>query len=358
VHHVKPLPAGGYENIVPSAEHPPGLYGRGSMQYALNLGDNLPRLVAANDFPIGVTKGGYDRDYEVNLMPYLLYAALLLFCIDWIIMMFIAGRIGMLFRGAMALFIVVACLSPTHSYANEQNDIKYASGLYLAYIKTGDQTLDSITKDGLETLSDVLTRRTSIEPKGVAGITPETDEMSFFPIVYWAIGPNQKVFSARALENIQAYLDQGGTILFDTRDQNQSKSGFSNTESAKKLRQITASLNIPPIYPIPDDHVLGRSFYLLKEYPGRYSSGTLWVEKNSVSGRDNVSSVLIGGNDWAGSWADSNAGPSMNRYSSSYEAQRKEMALRFGVNLVMYAITGNYKADQVHIPHILERLGR
>ena len=30
----------------------------------------------------------------------------------------------------------------------------------------------------------------------------------------------------------------------------------------------------------------------------------------------------------------------------------------FGVNLVMYALTGNYKEDQVHVPSILERLGQ
>jgi hypothetical protein len=32
------------------------------------------------------------------------------------------------------------------------------------------------------------------------------------------------------------------------------------------------------------------------------------------------------------------------------------MAYRFGVNLVMYVLTGNYKADQVHLSTILERL--
>ena len=39
------------------------------------------------------------------------------------------------------------------------------------------------------------------------------------------------------------------------------------------------------------------------------------------------------------------------------EVQR-EMALRFGINLVMYALTGNYKTDQVHAPALLERLGK
>ncbi|MGH1455647.1 MAG: DUF4159 domain-containing protein [Alphaproteobacteria bacterium] len=354
---VKPLPAGKYEDIVPSASYPPGLYGRGSIQYALNLGDHLPKLMAMTDLPTGVLKGGYEKDYEVDLMPFLLYAALFLFCIDWVIMIFVAGNMTKNLRGkAFVAALIIMSFIPHSSFADEQRDIKYAGGFYLAYIETGDSALDTITNNGLETLADVLTRRTSIEPAGVAGLNPETDTLSFFPIIYWAIGVNQKIYSAKAIEHIQRYLDQGGTILFDTRDQNQSKTSFSNTENAKKLRQITASLNIPPIAPIPDDHVLGRSFYLLDEYPGRYTSGTLWVEKNSVSGRDNVSSVLIGGNDWAGSWADST--PASTRYGGSYDARQKEMSLRFGVNLVMYAMTGNYKADQVHIPHILERLDR
>jgi hypothetical protein len=33
------------------------------------------------------------------------------------------------------------------------------------------------------------------------------------------------------------------------------------------------------------------------------------------------------------------------------------MALRFGINLVIYALTGNYKADVVHAPFLLQRMG-
>ena len=160
------------------------------------------------------------------------------------------------------------------------------------------------------------------------------------------------------MQNIQSYLDHGGTIIFDTRDQNRSTVSMVNTANAKALRQITSSLNIPPIIPVPEDHVLGRAFYLLKDYPGRYTSGTLWVERYSASGRDNVSSVIIGSNDWVGSWADSYGQKNFNRFNNSSDAKQREMAMRFGVNLVMYALTGNYKADQVHIPHILKRLDR
>lgn len=363
--HVKPLPAGSYETISASAIHPPGIYGRGSIQFALNLGGAIPALKTIGDVPTGVVIKHYEHDYEVDIMPHILFTAIILFLIDWLVMITLSGQLRHVIKKSTALMLFYAliftCIMTPNAQAQNDNDlqtdIKYASGFYLAYIETGDDALDQLTQMGLETLADVLSSRTSIEPSGVAAINPEQDTMSFFPIIYWSISPAQKNYSAKALEKIQRYLDQGGTILFDTRDQSQGSKSFSNTQSAKKLRQITSSLNIPPIVPIPDDHVLGRAFYLLDHYPGRYNNGTLWIEKNSAQGRDNVSSVFIGSHDWVGSWADSQAHSPTNRYSARYDTKQKEMALRFGVNLIMHSMTGNYKADQVHIPHILERLG-
>ena len=43
-------------------------------------------------------------------------------------------------------------------------------------------------------------------------------------------------------------------------------------------------------------------------------------------------------------------------FSCTRWRKQREFAYRFGVNLVMYAMTGNYKADQVHIKSILMRL--
>ena len=355
---VKPVQAAEVSGLTPNAHTPPGLYGNGQTQFALNIGTNLPKLKTAPTMPIGVRDNTYNTEHEVDLMPYLLLAALLLFILDWLVMVFVAGK-GMAFkRPSFAALLMLLMLMPSVANASDDWDIRHAKGFYLAYIESGDLTTDSTTRQGLESLSQTLTQRTSIEPDGVAALNPETDTLAFFPLIYWAISPNQRTFSDKALQNIQSYLDQGGTILFDTRDQNNSTSATRNTDNAAALRSITASLNIPPITPIPDDHVLGRAFYLLEKYTGRYTEGTLWVEQNSASGRDNVSSVLIGSNDWAGSWAMSHNAKPNDRYANNYDGRQREMALRFGVNLVMYALTGNYKADQVHIPHILKRLDK
>ena len=72
---------------------------------------------------------------------------------------------------------------------------------------------------------------------------------------------------------------------------------------------------------------------------------------------DGVSPIIIGSNDYAAAWATDEFSRPLYPVVPGGERQR-EMATRFGINLVMYALTGNYKADQVHVPAILERLGQ
>ena len=74
---------------------------------------------------------------------------------------------------------------------------------------------------------------------------------------------------------------------------------------------------------------------------------------------DGVSPVLIGGGDWAAAWALTPGGAYMFPVGRGTSGDRqREMAYRFGINLVMHVLTGNYKSDQVHVPALLERLGQ
>src|SRR6202042_1266901 len=130
-----------------------------------------------------------------------------------------------------------------------------------------------------------------------------------------------------------------------------------SADSAARLRALVAGIKIPPLVPMPPDHVLTKSFYLLHEFPGRWNGGQVWVEPPEDRVNDGVSSVIVGGNDWAAAWAvDSDGRPEFAVVPGG--EQQREMAYRFGVNLVMYVLTGNYKSDQVHVPAILERLGQ
>jgi len=342
---IHPINSLDFDNVSATSLHPPGLYAQAGYQKALNLGDSLSSLLAAGSVSQGVFVQSYDGDYEHNLMPYFLLLAIGLFLLDWIIMIMISSGVGVMRRG-LTIIVLSALFLPGVGSA-QASEIQYANALHMAYIQTGDAQVDSLSKRGLAHLGQALKNRTSAEPAGVVALNLERDDLVFFPVIYWPISEKQAPLSAQALEKLQNYLDHGGTILIDKR---QRASQRRQKEKAAKLQSLIGSLNIPPLQPVPNDHVLGKSFYLLDHYPGLSSGDTLWVETRSAQGRDGVSSVIIGSHDWAGAWAMAENGRTTSR--------QYELALRFGVNVMMYALTGNYKADQVHLPAILERLGQ
>ena len=117
---------------------------------------------------------------------------------------------------------------------------------------------------------------------------------------------------------------------------------------------------------MPENHVLTRSFYLLDTFPGRYQGGQLWVEASAdntddstrpARAGDGVSAIMITSNDLIGAWAVEPTGGFTLPTVPPSPLQRS-YAFRVGVNVAMYTLTGNYKADQVHIPALLERLGQ
>jgi len=197
-------------------------------------------------------------------------------------------------------------------------------------------------------------------------VNVEKDELAFFPLLYWPMDPRERDLSPGALSKISDYMRSGGTILFDTRDLSLGSTRGAASPGQQTLRRLIGKLDLPPLQPIPSDHVLTKSFYLLQDFPGRWDGGKLWVEAlpppdpdagpSPARGGDSVSPVIIGGNDWAAAWAVDATGQPVAEVEGG--DQQREMAVRFGINVVMYALTGNYKTDQVHVPALLERMGR
>lgn len=295
----------------------------------------------------------------------------------------LSGGLTMLWpRRRAAASIVVAALaasllapSPTRAQtpslsAADQFAMNATLQTHLAYIVTGDADVDAISKAGLQGLSLFLAQRTALEPGEPIGLDPARDELAFFPLIYWPVLPNQAKPSQQALDRIDTYMKNGGTVLFDTRDAISASPvpGSQNqTPGMTALRTILSSLDIPELEPVPRDHVLTKTFFLLQSFPGRFESGQLWVEAlpaesddepaRPARAGDGVSSILITSNDFAGAWAMRPDGQAMLPMVPG-EPRQREMAFRAGVNIVMYTLTGNYKADQVHIPALLERLGQ
>lgn len=354
-----PLAAAGFGPAAIGPRHPPGFYGTEDARRALNLSTLVTKIEPFPALPPGVALTGYGPRGEVSLKPLLLAGALGLLLLDLLIALALRGLLRVR-RGAAAAAVAVAALAGADARPAGADDalaVKVTAETYLAYLVTGDRGVDETSRAGLEGLVEMLGRRTAVEAQGVMPADPERDELAFYPLLYWAVTPTQAPLSDMAKERLNRYMRNGGVILMDTRDQNTALAPGAGAGTLA-LQGLTQGLDIPPLAPVPPDHVLTKSFYLMQDFPGRYTGAPVWVEAQESTVNDGVSPVIVGAHDWAAAWAvDPRSGAARHAVVPGGERQR-ELAFRFGINVVMYALTGNYKADQVHVPAILERLGQ
>jgi hypothetical protein len=361
------VPGEALAEAVPGPETPPGLYAGEDRRIALNaVGAGTELRPPA--WPERIRIEGLEVERELPLKGGLLAAALALLLLDLVASLALSGRL----RGAAAAALVALALVPREGRAQELDAaraIEATSNVVLAHVVTGDARVDDVAEAGLRGLARVLWQRTSVEPSDPIAVDLERDELSFYPFLYWPVTPEQARPSDEAYARLNRYLRTGGMILFDTRDANVAGLG-SATPAGRRLQELAAPLDIPPLEPIPSDHVLTRTFYLLQAFPGRHAGRDVWVEAAPADAElvegmpfrnlnDNVTPVVIGGNDWAAAWAVDDRGSPLFPVGRGYAGERqREIAMRFGVNLVMHVLTGNYKSDQVHVPALLDRLGQ
>jgi hypothetical protein len=387
----RPIPADYQGRAV--FDHPPGFYGPPEGLVAVNTLTPLDRLAPLDLSAIGARIEPYRQGEPVDLRAAALIGVLMLLAADALIVFALAGGWARLNwrRAATVLAFVVVLGAPAADRASAQGvppkpaaqgtpsktqlspaddfALRATTQTRLAYVISGDKEIDAVSRAGLEGLSQFLSQRTALEPGDPIGVDVAKDELAFFPMLYWPIAPDAPKPNAATLARIDAYMKEGGTIVFDTRDALTSLPvrGGEVSPALAKLREILSALDIPELEPVPADHVLTKSFYLLREFPGRFSNGRLWVEAlpepsaeteaRPARAGDGVSPILITSNDLAGAWAVGPDGQPLLPLTPG-EPRQREFAFRVGVNIVMYVLTGNYKADQVHVPALLERLGQ
>jgi hypothetical protein len=366
-----------------TAEHPPGFYGPIDASLAVNSLIPGDRLNPLDLTPLQARIAPLTRAETVDLRGPLFLAALLLFLADTLATLWLGGHLGAALgrarRAAAASVVALAALAaagagegalaqpsraetPRAPLTREAIDAALVTRL--AYVVTGDEGVDNVSKAGLTGLTQFLQAKTALEPGEPVGVDLSRDELAFYPLLYWPVVPGRPLPSAAALSRLDAFMKNGGTVIFDTRDALTAGRGASTPE-AQHLRRTLLTLDVPELEPVPRDHVLTKAFYILETFPGRHATGQTWVEalppvpegeQRPARAGDGVSPIIITGNDLASAWAVDRRG--LPLYPVSGDPRQREMAFRGGVNIVMYVLTGNYKADQVHVPALLERLGQ
>ncbi|CAN5151004.1 DUF4159 domain-containing protein [soil metagenome] len=311
-------------------DHPPGLYGPADGPLAVNALAAADRLAPLDTSALKARRATYTNAEPRDLRGILLSTALALFLIDAIVVAILGGGLAALLRrrtatAAIAFVFALASIAgaPTPSHAqtpkpaaskpsasNPASDdfaIKAVSQTRLAYVLTGNADVDSIVKSGLSGLTLFLAQRTALEAGEPVGVDPARDELAFFPLIYWPVISGSAKPSQDAINKLDAYMKQGGTVLFDTRDAVETPpgpGGESQTPGMLTLREILSSLDIPELEPVPREHVLTKTFYLLRDFPGRFNSGQTLVETlpraddddaadRPVRGGEGVSPIVI-----------------------------------------------------------------
>jgi hypothetical protein len=361
---------------VGDSAHPPGLYGAPDSLRAVNALAEGQTLSRADFGSLKVRPGALDLAPPVDLRAWLLPLAIIGLLIDVLLSLWIGRGARLSRRGAMAAIAFVAALGlqalPTDGRAADapvnSRDMDSALSARLAYVTTGDSTVDETSRLGLSALTRLLSNRTSAELAEPTAVDPARDELALYPLIYWPIVAREPQPSADARARLAAYMKNGGTVLFDTRDALAASPGAPPTPEALWLRALLDGVDVPELEPTPRDHVLTKTFYLLDRIVGRTEVGQTWVEalpapdpnnraQRPVRAGDSVSPIIIVSDDLAAAWATDAEGRPLYPLIPG-GARQRELALRSGVNIVMYTLTGNYKADQVHAKDIIERLTR
>ncbi|MEO1380566.1 MAG: DUF4159 domain-containing protein, partial [Pseudomonadota bacterium] len=378
---VRPLPLADAEALA-GFENPAGTYGTPESFVAKNLfaeGDTLQPFA----LPAGAARSQslpLMDQRQSSLAGWVFLAAFALLLIDTLAVLWINGYLRNMLAGlrpataSIAVAALVLNLAGNEAIAQENDsqpgDEQFIASIdttSIAYVITGDRAVDETSEAGISGLSRFLASRTAFEPGEPVGVDIERDVLAFYPLIYFPISAGAEMPSETAIARLDAYMQAGGTILFDTRDDLTSSFSSGASAETQRLREILSDLNIPPLEPVPPDHVLTKAFYILEAFPGRYSGSPLWVEATPLDAQeasdrpvrtgDGVTPIMITGNDFAAAWALDAEGRPLYSMASGDPLQRI-YAFRTGVNIMMYMLTGNYKADQVHVPALLERLGQ
>lgn len=364
-------------------QNPPGFYGASEGGLAVNTLTAEDKVSSLDYGALNATILPIDKPVARDLRPLALVMALVLLIIDTLATLWLGGRLrrpGPRAVATAALFLLgisLGGLSPTDLAAQSplappdrpaisREQVAAGNSTRIAYVMTGDRSVDDVSRAGMTGLTLALSARTALEAGDPVGIDPARDELAFYPVLYWPIVANRPIPSPETLRRIETYMKGGGLVVFDTRDALLARPGGGSTPEGQVLRRMLQTLDIPELEPVPRDHVLTKTFYLLDDFPGRYATGQTWIEvlpaaaedgRRPARAGDSVSPIIITSNDLAAGWAVGKRGEALLPMGGSDPRQR-EMSLRAGVNIVMYALTGNYKADQVHVPALLERLGQ
>jgi Domain of unknown function (DUF4159)/Aerotolerance regulator N-terminal len=307
---------------------PPGRYEAAGRSFMFNVGGTIPDWI--NTYRGAQHFKSRTRPLAFDARPPLLTLAVLLLLLDGLATLYLKG---LLKRPHLAVFAtLIAAMLLTLPTSEAQAAPEGAFDVRLCAVR-GVAEADALA--GLQNLTQSLKMRTAIVPGEPRLVHLSERNLGLCSLLYWPIAQTTTALDASSAQKLQRYMAQGGFLLIDS-----GWSGPTNTN----VKRVLAALSLPRLEPFSSQHVLAKSFYLLERAPGGFAFDSLWLESGTLGSDGRTTQVLLTDARLASQWRGT--------------AATQERALRLGVNAVIYALTGTYKADQVHAAGLLERMGQ
>ena len=328
-----------------SQKAPPGIYGSRQTPYIHQLPEKERKKAQIRPGDLRglvATLYGAEEQQKSFTVP-LLLLALMLMVVDSLLRLNLIHK-KLLAKAARAVPLAMLgfafFVAPPNALAEPLPE--GAHEVQLAFFESGNTAVNTISMRGLTSLGQILATRTTVTPAPPQKLNPATDELGFYPVIFWPVTSNLAGINKQAAENIRLYVENGGLLVID---------GLTDAGHARQAVQAITNKILPfPLKALDDEHVLNRSYYLLKnQTPGR-QTGTLWLAQNH-----RLSRIIVGAHDWLGAWAHHEDGEPLRPIPGGGNGQRAK-SVQFGINVVMYALLGDYKADQTHVDTLLKRM--
>lgn len=199
-----------------------------------------------------------------------------------------------------------------------------------------------------------LVQRTSA-PARIKPTTVRADDNAVVdsPFLWWSGDTALAPLTPAEIAGLRKFFALGGILLVDdagvaddSTSETPKPSAFSRTARAEIARVLPDTSPIP----LAADHVLFKSYYLLKRAEGRVAG----PKTLDAIVRGGQTQVVFSSHDIGGALARGATGAWENPVVPGGDLQR-ERAIRLAVNVAMYVLCSNYKDDQVHAPFLMRR---
>lgn len=340
-------------SIVLNYNQPPGIYKDYDGFIAVNFGNNFSNSYKFKNLGSNLNFEELITDKSISLRPILLTLAILFFLIDTLITLYLRGliRFDYLLRIFPKVFMIIFITLISKTIIAKDISKDKISETKIGYILTNNSLIDENSRNGLMQISKFVSKKTASILNKPEGINLQNQELFYYPLIYWPLINTNIKLSSEESKKINSFLKDGGLLLVDCK---LNFSTFDLDNCLAKFKDLVKISELSKFSKLGKNHGIAKSFYLIENFPG-VENNEVFFSKVDSQFNDNAASVVLSNNNWSNAWAkDSNENFIFPLLDNS-ENQRIT-SIRFGINLVIYALTGNYKADQIHVPEILKRL--